>query len=100
MLNMTIVENWCQLPDGQIEFMIRQLPTADQAAYGLQRVDRPPNDRDWTSRIGRHFRISGEMRNQRGQPPKGRRRRPLANAVVPSSHPRAVLWAEMLTAHG
>jgi hypothetical protein len=24
-----IVENWCQLPDGQIEFMMRRLPTAD-----------------------------------------------------------------------
>jgi hypothetical protein len=84
MLNMTIVENWCQLPDGQIEFMIRQLPTADQAAYGLQRVDRPPNDRDWTS-----LPYFGEMQNQRGRPPKGRRRRPLANAVVPSSPPQS-----------
>ena len=26
---MTIVENWCQLPDGQIEFTMRRLPTAD-----------------------------------------------------------------------
>jgi hypothetical protein len=26
---MTIVENWRQLPDGQIEFTVRQLPTAD-----------------------------------------------------------------------
>jgi hypothetical protein len=26
---MTIVENWRQLPDGQIEFTIRRLPTAD-----------------------------------------------------------------------
>jgi hypothetical protein len=27
--HMTIVENWCQLPDGQIEFMMRRLPTVD-----------------------------------------------------------------------
>jgi hypothetical protein len=26
---MTIVENWRQLPDGQIEFTMRRLPTAD-----------------------------------------------------------------------
>ncbi len=26
---MTIVENWCQLPDGQIVFTVRRLPTAD-----------------------------------------------------------------------
>jgi len=26
---MTIVENWCQLPDGQIQFTMRRLPTAD-----------------------------------------------------------------------
>jgi hypothetical protein len=26
---MTIVENWCQLPDGQIQFTRRRLPTAD-----------------------------------------------------------------------
>jgi hypothetical protein len=25
----TVVENWRQLPDGQIEFRMRQLPTAD-----------------------------------------------------------------------
>jgi hypothetical protein len=27
--HMTIVENWRQLPDGQIEFTMRRLPTAD-----------------------------------------------------------------------
>jgi len=26
---MTVVENWSQLPDGQIEFTMRRLPTAD-----------------------------------------------------------------------
>jgi len=26
---MTVVENWRQLPDGQIEFTMRRLPTAD-----------------------------------------------------------------------
>jgi hypothetical protein len=26
---MTIVENWRELPDGQIEFTMRRLPTAD-----------------------------------------------------------------------
>ena len=26
---MTIVENWRQLPDGQIQFTMRRLPTAD-----------------------------------------------------------------------
>jgi hypothetical protein len=26
---MTIIENWRQLPDGQIEFTMRRLPTAD-----------------------------------------------------------------------
>jgi hypothetical protein len=26
---MTIVESWRQLPDGQIEFTMRRLPTAD-----------------------------------------------------------------------
>jgi hypothetical protein len=26
---MTVVENWHQLPDGQIEFTMRRLPTAD-----------------------------------------------------------------------
>jgi len=26
---MTIVENWSQLPDGQIQFTMRRLPTAD-----------------------------------------------------------------------
>jgi hypothetical protein len=26
---MTVVENWRQLPDGQIEFTMRHLPTAD-----------------------------------------------------------------------
>jgi hypothetical protein len=26
---MTIVANWRQLPDGQIEFTMRRLPTAD-----------------------------------------------------------------------
>lgn len=25
----TIVEHWCQLPDGQIEFTVRRLRTAD-----------------------------------------------------------------------
>jgi hypothetical protein len=25
----TVVENWRQLPDGQIEFTVRHLPTAD-----------------------------------------------------------------------
>jgi len=25
----TVVENWRQLPDGQIEFTMRELPTAD-----------------------------------------------------------------------
>jgi hypothetical protein len=29
MLNMTIVEKWRELPDGQIEFTVRRLPTAD-----------------------------------------------------------------------
>jgi hypothetical protein len=26
---MTIIEGWCQLPDGQIQFTMRRLPTAD-----------------------------------------------------------------------
>jgi hypothetical protein len=26
---LAVVENWCQLPDGQIEFTMRRLPTAD-----------------------------------------------------------------------
>jgi hypothetical protein len=26
---MTVVENWCQLADGQIQFTMRRLPTAD-----------------------------------------------------------------------
>jgi hypothetical protein len=26
---MTVVENWRQLPDGRIEFTLRQLPTAE-----------------------------------------------------------------------
>lgn len=26
---MTIVEDWCQLPNGQIQFTMRRLPTAD-----------------------------------------------------------------------
>jgi len=28
---MSVVENWRQLPDGQIEFTMRRLPTADGA---------------------------------------------------------------------
>ena len=28
---MTIIEGWCQLPDGQIQFTMRRLPTADQS---------------------------------------------------------------------
>jgi len=27
----TVVENWRQLPDGQIEFTMRHLPTADRS---------------------------------------------------------------------
>jgi len=27
--HITIVQNWCRLPDGEIEFTIRRLPTTD-----------------------------------------------------------------------
>ncbi len=35
---MTVVENWHQLPDGQIEFTMRRLATAD---YNLMAVKGP-----------------------------------------------------------